>query len=171
MRDNSIIFFDKMKKNKNESEIILRVASSKDAAAFISIEKKVKSSIYFSMGSEEEFIEALGKRKIYIIERRNEIIGHISYEKRNDGSIYFHGFAIVPEYQGKGFGRKALELIREVVEDAFKIDMVTHPDNFKAIELYKSLGFKIVGQKENYFGDGQPRVILEKYNQGIEQKD
>ena len=118
------------------------------------------------MSREEEFIEALGKRKIYLIECQNEIIGHISYEKRSDGSIYFHGFAIVPEYQGKGFARKAVELIRGEVEVAFKIDMVTHPDNYKAIALYRSIGFKIVGQKENYFGDGQPHVILEKYNHG-----
>jgi len=145
---------------KSDSEIVLKKAVAEDVDTYLSIEKKVGSRIYFPMDSKKDFFEAMEKRRIYFIENQGEIVGHISYESRKDGSIYFNGFAILPEHQGRGFGRKAVDLIRGEVERAPRIDLVTHPDNFKAIELYQSLDFKIIERKENYFGDGEPRVIM-----------
>ena len=45
------------------------------------------------------------------------------------------------------------------VSGASKIWLVTHPEN-KAVKFYESFGFKITERKENYFGDGTPRVKM-----------
>lgn len=36
-------------------------------------------------------------------------------------------------------------------------------ENASAIILYLKLGFEIYGLKENYYGDGQPRLLLKRY--------
>lgn len=48
------------------------------------------------------------------------------------------------------------------IPNVSKVWLVTHPDNAAAIGLYESLGFKITERKENYFGNGTPRVIMVK---------
>ena len=45
-----------------------------------------------------------------------------------------------------------------------KIELVTHPQNTAALKLYSKYGFIVTGQKENYYGDGEPRLILTKVN-------
>ena len=46
-------------------------------------------------------------------------------------------------------------------ENISKIWLVAHLDNIIAIILCESLEFSVTERKENYFGDGESRVILE----------
>lgn len=50
--------------------------------------------------------------------------------------------------------------ILEKCKGADRVDLVTHPENRSALELYSSLGFKVEARQENYFGDGEPRLVL-----------
>lgn len=40
------------------------------------------------------------------------------------------------------------------------MELAVHPDNQIALRLYASLGFEIKSRQENYFGDGEPRLLL-----------
>ena len=53
-----------------------------------------------------------------------------------------------------------MTFVLEEFRDVKRIDLVTHPDNIKAIALYQSLGFAIESRKENYYGDGEPRIVM-----------
>jgi len=44
-----------------------------------------------------------------------------------------------------------------------KLSLVVHPDNL-AVKLYESFGFKRESLVENYFGDGEPRLVMVKDN-------
>jgi ribosomal-protein-alanine N-acetyltransferase len=48
----------------------------------------------------------------------------------------------------------------EQCKEAPRVDLVTHPQNDIALKLYTSLGFKVESREENYFGDGEPRLVL-----------
>jgi len=76
--------------------------------------------------------------------------------------VYLSGLAVDPAYQGLGVGRDALEQVLSEVKNAPKIELLTHPDNENAIKLYQSFGFEITDKKDNYFGDGEPRIVLVK---------
>jgi len=67
---------------------------------------------------------------------------------------------IHPNFQGQGIGREAVLFRLEKLKGVKRVWLVTHPENFKIINLYQSLGFKIEKRLENYFGDGEPRIIL-----------
>jgi [ribosomal protein S18]-alanine N-acetyltransferase len=44
--------------------------------------------------------------------------------------------------------------------DAAAVELAVHPDNDAARSLYGSLGFEPSRREENFFGDGEPRVIM-----------
>lgn len=53
-----------------------------------------------------------------------------------------------------------MSFILEKCKGAYRIDLVTHPENKNALRLYASLGFKVESRSENFFGDGGPRLLL-----------
>ena len=76
-------------------------------------------------------------------------------------AIDIEGITILPEYQNKGIGTYTVKNILNRHPDVL-FRLVTHPENYPAIKLYYNTGFTVVGYKENYYGDGQPRLILER---------
>ncbi|MDF3023780.1 MAG: hypothetical protein K0R10_1141 [Alphaproteobacteria bacterium] len=73
--------------------------------------------------------------------------------------------AVSPEHQGQGVGRA---LLKQVEETALKneFDTVTlqvRKGNTKAIGLYQSLGFGIMGEDKKYYRDGESALEMKKY--------
>ncbi len=148
--------------DQNENlDIDLQVASPLDIPKIIEIEKSVSGDkTYSPILTEEEWQEAFKKVKTFLIKNKNDLVGEVSYEIKDSEHSYIDGLVIKPEFQGKGFARKAMEKIMEELKIYKRIDLVTHPKNKRAIRLYESLGFKIEKQVENYFGDGEPRIVM-----------
>lgn len=84
----------------------------------------------------------------------------MSYEIKSEDNVYISGLLILPQFQRQGIAKESMKFMLEEIGKRKRIDLVTHPDNFKAIKLYELLGFKIEARKENYFGDGEPRVVM-----------
>jgi GrpB-like predicted nucleotidyltransferase (UPF0157 family)/ribosomal protein S18 acetylase RimI-like enzyme len=151
-------------KNKIRKKTIISLTKSMagDASAYLTLEQQVGGKTYAALTSKKEYLNEINQNTVYLFNLGKKSIGHITYHIKEDGSVHLGGFAIAPIYQNKGYGRKAMELIMNLAKKARQVDLVTHPDNFKAISLYQSLGFAITERKENYYGDGEPRVILIK---------
>lgn len=143
--------------------INLREATIEDLGLLASLEKTVSNlKTYSAMVTEEEWKEELAKSKVYIIEKDGVAIGNISYELKGGDHAYLNGFVVIPDFQGQGIGREVLARILEELKNMRRIDLATHPHNAKAIRLYLSFGFIIESWKDNYFGDGEPRIVLSK---------
>lgn len=150
----------KLEQNEN-LDIDLQVASPLDIPKIIEIEQSVSGDkTYSPMLTEREWQEAFKKVKTFLIKSKNDLVGEVSYEIKDSEHSYIDGLVIKLEFQGKGFARKAMEKIMEELKIYKRIDLVTHPENKRAIQLYESFGFKIEKQVENYFGDGEPRVVM-----------
>ena len=73
------------------------------------------------------------------------MVGLLMFAKDPDDGIYYiNRLMIDKRYQGKGFGRRALEILIEEIKGrgAETIDIIHKPDNANAIRLYRDLGFK-----------------------------
>lgn len=85
-----------------------------------------------------------------MIDVDNQAIGKIRV-KREDGQAWIYGFSILPEFQGKGIGRKVL---RKVVKDQHALEHSVHLEvetkNAHALKLYESVGFKVVHAQDYY---------------------
>ncbi len=107
----------------------------------------------------EELVEYLKNSEVFIAYEKNKPIGFIAYES-NANMAEIKSVAVIPKYQGKGFGKKMVKSILEMI-DTPRIVLVTHPKNSAAVAVYLKCGFNIVGWKDNYYGDGEPRLLLE----------
>ena len=148
-------------------KISLRRATEKDVNSVLEIERSLGDiKTYSVFTNEDEIGEEIKNHLFYIIEMKEEIVGHICYEIKGQNQAYIDGIVVMPKFQGQGIARQALKLILDMMGDISEIVVMTHPDNNnKAINLYTSFGFKKDGeQMENYYSDGEPRIkmILEK---------
>lgn len=142
-------------------ELVYKKANIEDIPTLIQIENNFQGShTYSPMLESSEWTQAIQDGPVYIIFCGNTIIGNVMYELKSPEHAYISGLVIMPEFQGQGFARKAMKYILEEIGNVKRIDLVTHPDNLKAVKLYQSFGFSIESRKENYFGDGEPRVVM-----------
>ncbi len=142
-------------------DIKLRKAIIADIPTLISIEKSVAGTkIYSPMLEEDDWKYEIENNTVYLIEKDGTVVGNISYERKGEGKVYINGLAINPPFQGKDIGRKVMIRILDEIKDAKRIELDTHPDNAPALALYESLGFVVESRIENYYGDGEPRLVL-----------
>lgn len=146
---------------KSVLKITLKKCSKEDWKIVERMEKSAKSKLFHPIEGEEEIKEYITKSEVYIILQKNNPIGTVSYEIKKDGHIMFNGLTVLPKYRNKGIGLAAVEKILKK-DGNRKAELVTHPENTAALIIYLKLGFKLKSWKDNYFGDGEPRVILWK---------
>lgn len=74
-----------------------------------------------------------------------ESVGHL-WVARDDSGWYVWDVAIKPEFQGRGFGRAAMELAEEIAraDGANAIGLSVLVTNDIARTLYRSLGYEVV---------------------------
>lgn len=97
---------------------------------------------------------------VYLAFVDNAPVGVLAYEKKGDG-IEVKQIIVLPEYQGKGHGRLIVKKLIDLTK-GHHVWLVTHPKNTAAIVLYLKHGFEITEWKANYYGDGEPRLLLKK---------
>lgn len=145
------------------SDINLKKATIEDIPILLLIGKSVNNpKTYPSFTKEDEWKKELDDGVTYVIEKNGIAVGDIGYKMENKESAEIIGIAIKPEFQKQGIGKKALENILKELRNTKIIRVMTHPENLSAINFYKSFGFVINSRKENYYGDGEPRIELIK---------
>ena len=154
-----------MESNEETSErgpsIELVRASTEDVDAYVELEKSIGSSkTYSAMTTSEEALDELSKSIVYFIKENAKIVGSVSYVMKAPNHAYIDGLLVTPSHQGHGLGRAAMLKILDKLKGVELIDLVTHPDNVASIKLYQSLGFTVGKSIENYFGDGEPRIVM-----------
>jgi ribosomal protein S18 acetylase RimI-like enzyme len=97
---------------------------------------------------------------LYFVEVAGALAASAAWKLRDDGSAYLSSIAVDPDFRRRGVARAAMLFLLEEAKGCARIDLVTHPDNVAAIALYRSLGFVVERRQENYFGDGEPRVVM-----------
>jgi diamine N-acetyltransferase len=89
------------------------------------------------------------------------MVGFIMYSIDQDrAELYLCRFMIDEKYQGKGYGKESLALLRKIAEDTpgiRKIELSTKPDNSHGIKVYLRAGYKDTGVLD----DGEEVFILE----------
>ena len=142
------------------SSIKLRKATLDHVGILMELEKSVSGKNTYSPALDiEDWKEEFENGEVYFIEYNNKIVGNLSIKFFGNERLYISGLVVIPEFQGKGIAREALRQILEKYKNIRRIDLVTHPDNF-ALGLFKSLGFVVESRKDNFYGDGEPRLVL-----------
>ncbi|EKC47393.1 protein containing GCN5-related N-acetyltransferase domain protein [human gut metagenome] len=103
----------------------------------------------------KDYFELMLKWKMFgecFVAIKDEIMGYcIIYANDCIGKVaYITMIGVRPEYQGKHIGYKLLTRICEysIVKGMDAVELEVLIANFKALEFYKSFGFKVVGRKK-----------------------
>lgn len=145
------------------TELALERMTDRDVDEFLALEKKVSiPKIYNPITSVDDALEEIRDNELFFIKKGSVTVGTIAYQMKPDGTTYISNMSVLPEYRGQGIARMGMEMILEIIGSTHRIWLVTHPENSKALNLYKSLGFVSEKQVENYYGDGEPRLVLAK---------
>ena len=148
---------------KRKEIISLERTTVKDVGQYLDIEKSVaETKVYSGITDEEEARKEFKTNRIFFIKKKGKRVGTIQYEIKSPDHVYLSGLVINPRFQGQGIGRSAIKRILKKLRNIKRVDLVTHPHNTRALMLYLSLGFVIESWKENYYGDGEPRLVLSR---------
>ncbi len=143
------------------NELVLKRADKNDIETLLFIERSLDNlKTYSPILTEKEMVESLEKSIKYIIKKEGVVVGSYSYEIKSKDNINIGGPAILPEFQGQGIAKEITRRILEELKGYRKIDLEIHPDNLISLKLFKSFDFIVESRIENYFGDGEPRLIL-----------
>lgn len=138
-------------------------ATAEHAETFRALQKRSSDlKLYGPVGGVDEALREIAENVLYLSMLRDECVGSAAYRVRPDGSVYISNVVVDLKYRRRGFARAVLSRILEINARAPRIDLATHPDNVHALKLYASFGFRVESRRENYFGDGEPRLVLAK---------
>ncbi len=106
----------------------------------------------------DSLIEQQQEGQDFYIIRENAInLGFISISKKTDGFYFIHKFYINTSQQGRGIGEKTFEKIQtlfEKIQTLTTIHLTVNRLNYKAINFYFKIGFKIKETADFDIGSG-----------------
>ena len=85
--------------------------------------------------------EELFNSTIFIGQIKNKTIGFVAFDKQEITWLYVN-----PKFFGNGYGRRLLDFVLEKALRPTKVTVLNN--NFRAISLYKSNGFKIISKSK-----------------------
>lgn len=131
------------------NDVLLRQATEED------YEMSVRLSVT-AFGLEEDDARAMESHHfadntdMLMIDVNEETVGKLRVS-REDGQAWIYGFSILPEYQGRGIGRKALrQVVKEQSSAGFTVHLEVETRNDHALRLYESVGFEAVHVQDYY---------------------
>ncbi|MGE7827006.1 GNAT family N-acetyltransferase [Paenibacillus sp. NPDC093718] len=131
------------------TDILLRQATKED------YEMSVRLSVT-AFGLDEEDARAMESQNfadhtdMLMIDVNEETVGKLRVS-REEGQAWIYGFSILPEYQGRGIGRKALrQVVKEQSSAGFTVHLEVETKNDHALRLYESVGFQSVHVQDYY---------------------
>ena len=104
-------------------------------------------------GDTKELIEQCNHQggKFLVLEDGSGEIAGTSWMTFDGRRIYLHHFAVGPDLQGRGYGRKlalaSLEFAREL---GYPMKLEVQENNQPAVNLYRSLGFEVFEDYDIY---------------------
>lgn len=129
-----------------------RKAVSEDAEMLVNIYNAAFYSDYMRYGAcpgygrtTEMMKESIRECPKYIILCDNKPVGCVSCKMQEMRVYEITCLCIIPEYQGKGLGTKAVQFVKELYDDWDKLTLVTPLDKKKNVKFYtEKCGFRIV---------------------------
>lgn len=86
----------------------------------------------------------------------NIVVGDIIISDRQNGYYHLGGLCIIPEYENRGIGQKAMTFLDSYFQNARHWTLETPIDKQRNHYFYKKCGFKITGE----FIDGNVKVAI-----------
>lgn len=144
--------------------LTLQPATLSDWQEIGAIESNSGNACYKALTLEGELKEFLTESRVFFAINNGKKIGSVGIKQLSDKQAQLVNLSIMPEYRGQGYGKELVEVtVQEATRLGFEtIMLLVHPTNTTAQIMYLKCGFIVTAYKENYFGDGEPRLVMER---------
>ncbi|MGL4403036.1 MAG: GNAT family N-acetyltransferase [Fusobacteriaceae bacterium] len=102
---------------------------------------------------------------LLVIKDGDEIISIAEYmatiEKKE---LFLYGFLTREKFRGKGYGRKLIKHSEKTAKNKgyTAISLTVDPENLRAFNFYKKIGYEIIEFQKDEYGDGIHRYLMKK---------
>lgn len=116
----------------------------------------------------DELTEFLADSSTYVLNEAERSVGLLAVSSVSDTTLEVLSVGIIPEAQGKGYGRIMMDHAEQLAKQAGKsvVELVTKVSNSNAITFYEHLGYtkkEVVKGHYSQYNDTEDRVRLEKH--------
>lgn len=143
--------------------IKIRAAKLEDIPALLRLEQTFPGDRL--QGWSFYYFLAKSKADVWVIEAGGLIQGDavVTYRK-NSKRARLYSIVISPDARGKGMGGILLAHLEENAKQRKynTLSLEVREDNKGAIKFYKARGYEVIGQKENYYEDGETALQMQK---------
>lgn len=143
-----------MEPDRELQQISIRRLKKEDLQQVYLINKENFTTDAWTMeGFEREL--SLHYSRSYVMEIKDEIVGYaILWILSSEANIMT--FAVKKDLWGKGLGKYLLnQVIQDIKPFVNRVLLDVRVSNLRAINLYKSAGFKVLGVRYRYYSDGE----------------
>ena len=147
-------------------EIKFEKATISDIDALINVRNQSFYEDYVKYGtspgyncSKESMEKCILNRISYKIICNDQIIGNISVTNNNNDTYHIGCLCVIPDYENKGIGQKALSFIENRYPGATNWNLVTPKDKARNHYFYKKAGYTIT---KEYMKGSVKLVLFEK---------
>ena len=143
----------------------IRIALPSDAVAIKGCVEAAYQHYIARMGKPpgpmlNDYANVIQQHKAFVAEEDGDIVGLLVLIQ-TESSMLLDNVAVHPEYQGKGLGRRLLELAESETRNQgyTHLDLYTHECMTENIEMYKRIGYV---ERERRTEHGYSRVYMRK---------
>jgi [ribosomal protein S18]-alanine N-acetyltransferase len=102
-------------------------------------------------------------KEVYIIRINTEIAGFVILQMDGTFKGYIQTICINEDFRGKGLGKKLLNFCEErILKISPNVFICVSSFNTRALQLYTSFGFKVIGELPHFIKEGFTEILLWK---------
>ena len=99
---------------------------------------------------------------LLVAKQESKVAGYVLMTPTDKPQEYWVlSLAVDGHYRGMGIGRSLMEQAIATLPEESKILLTVDPNNASACALYASIGFVTIKEESNYFGDDEPRLVMQ----------
>lgn len=124
-------------------------------------DKKQYLELLLLADEQEDMIDRYLERGTMYVLDDNGIKAECVVTNENDGILEIKNIAVLPKYQGMGYGKALIEWIKKEYKESHSILQVGTGDSPTTIPFYEKCGFKKSHTIKNFFIDNYDHPIIE----------
>ena len=147
---------------KINNSILVREMTEDDIKDIAELEKKCFSEPWSETSLRDELTNETAR--FYVLRDGEKVLGYIG-SNNICNEVYITNVAVSSKYRGKGYGKTLVNhLIKQCeLERAFFITLEVRKSNENAIKLYEKCGFKLIGERKNFYSKPTEDALIYTY--------
>lgn len=147
---------------KIQNTITIREMTESDIKDIAELEKECFSEPWSENSLRDELTNETAR--FYVLRDGKDLLGYIGANNICN-EVYITNVAVNSKYRGKGYGKILVNhLIKQSeAERAFFITLEVRKSNENAIALYEKCGFKLIGERKNFYSKPTEDALIYTY--------